>query len=353
MMLVLATVVVASVLGMSYLTVTSVQVAGSTNLLRASRARYLAESGLHHGLYLLRTDSPVLAGHGSGNPLGPYYADGSDDPYFLYTRGITPTEHEVTGTATCRGLTRTTQSHVQVFSRYRDEAMALGPMHYWRLGELSGDTARDETNGKDGRYREGVALGKTGAIFGDLDRAAGFDGVNDYVTLSKDVDVPGQNMTLVAWFRADDFALTDGRIISKANGLNDNDHYWMISPVRVDADIRLRFRLKAGGLTSTLVASEGNLQPNQWVMAVATYDGVRMKLYKDAVQVGERIKFGLININGGVVTWIGGNPSGKEDRPFRGTIDEVAIFNKTLTPDQIETLYKARIGSIRILSWDK
>jgi hypothetical protein len=352
LVLVLMLVVVASVLGMSYLSVTTVSLTGSANLVRAGRARYLAESGLQHALYLLRTDSPLLAGHDEGNPLGPYYADSSDDSYVFYTEPLEPLTYRVTARATSRGLTRTSRLTVRLFSTYRNDVESYGPMAYWRMGELAGPLAEDSAGGFDGTYRNGVVLGQPGAIGGDLDPAARFDGQNDYVDLGT-MDLGGGLLTIIAWFKADAFLIPDMRIVSKADALDSNRHYWMISTVDVGEGVeRLRFRLKAGGVTSTLVAEAGDLEPGKWVMVAATYDGTWMRLYKDGENVGQMIKFGLINDDDDVLVWMGNSPPVDTSRPFDGLIDEVAIYRRCASEKEIRSLYKARVASARILSWD-
>ena len=61
---------------------------------------------------------------------------------------------------------------------YVAEVMADGPMAYWRFGEAAGaPTAVDATgNGFTGAFSSGVMLGERGAICGDSDTAARFDG---------------------------------------------------------------------------------------------------------------------------------------------------------------------------------
>ena len=76
MMLVLTVVVAASIMGMSYLSITSVRLASSTNMVCAAEATYLAESGLQHAMWMLRTDSLVqLLAATATHPLGPFQLD--------------------------------------------------------------------------------------------------------------------------------------------------------------------------------------------------------------------------------------------------------------------------------------
>src|SRR5215216_3175344 len=66
---------------------------------------------------------------------------------------------------------------------YRDEVLADSTAGYWRLGE-TGTTAADETaNANPGSYLGGATRGVQGALAGDLNTAARFDGSDDRVNM--------------------------------------------------------------------------------------------------------------------------------------------------------------------------
>jgi hypothetical protein len=156
------------------------------------------------------------------------------------------------------------------------------------------------------------------------------------------LDVAGTAITISAWFNAEDLANCgnrDCRIISKAaGGVAEQDHYFMVSTIKSGADTRLRFRLKTGDTTATLIATSGNLSDNQWTHVTAVYDGSTMRLYKDGVEVGTHNKTGAIATDPTVSVWIGGNPSAATDRPWDGLIDDIRIYDRAITPQEIQTL---------------
>ncbi len=167
-----------------------------------------------------------------------------------------------------------------------------------------------------------------------------FDGVDDHVDLGN-LDVVGSAVTLAAWISADNLAncaSRDCRIVSKASGTSSSDHYLMLSTIRSGSDIRLRFRLKANGSTSTLVANSGNLVNGQWTHVAATYDGTTMKVFVDGVAAGSKAKSGVIDTNPAVAMWVGGNPPSPTIRPWDGKIDEVRLYDGALTLPEIQVL---------------
>jgi len=354
MLMVLTVVVIASVIGLSYLSITSVRLSCSSNLMRASRAMYLAESGVQHGLWLLRADIAATTSATAANPLGPYQLDSDAGQYTVYAEATgVDQEYQVVGTGTFGGIKRTSRAVAKVSNQFSQKLLAMGPSHYWRMGESNGAVAWDLTGSHNGKYRNSPLLGQPGSLWGDLDTAVHFDGTDDYVDLQK-VDMSGNRMTMLCWFKADDFHIDDLRFLSKADGIQADDHLWMLGTVRYINQPVLRMRLRTTfGSTTTVSASTGVLEAGQWTMATATYDGLWIRLYKNSEMVGYGIKLGNIAQDNHMPAWIGGNPDGETSRPFHGTIDEVAIFSKALTASQIDELYRARAGSVQVVKWEQ
>ena len=61
-----------------------------------------------------------------------------------------------------------------------------------------------------------------------------------------------------------------------------------------------------------------------------------MKLFKDGVEVGSAGKSGALGTNSGVEVTIGQTPDGYGT--FDGSIDEVRVYNRVLTAQEIDTL---------------
>jgi len=353
--MVMVLVAVAMTLGLGYLYSSSVRLASTQNLQDLGRAKYLADSGLQHALYLMRNDPSAFDGADASVPIGPYFVDGTDDRYEFYATAMDPSQglYKLVATGNSRGLAKTAELTVQFNNSYAELIAGANPAHYWRLGDTLGLTAFDAAGGNDGQYRNGVRQGQEGAILHDGNGAADFDGWDDHIDLGRQVNIHGRQMTILAWFRANDFRRDDGRIVSKAYGTDAGQHLWMLSTTRTGGRYRLRFRLQALGGTRTLVASSGDLEPGRWYFAAATYDGLRMRLYLNGDLVGQCFKFGNIATSDWVDTWIGGNPSGDRDRAWHGQIDEVALLARTLSAEQIRELYQARVPAVELISWQE
>lgn len=205
----------------------------------------------------------------------------------------------------------------------------------WSMEEGEGSIALDRAAGIWNGTLEGPTWSTEGVGAGTPNPATGalrFDGVDDRIAVGTP-DVAGTELTLTAWFRADDFGVSDARILSKATGVAEQDHYWMLSTIQSQSGPRLRFRLKAGGSTTTLISQGPRLSAGEWIFVAAVYDGERMRLYLDGEEVGSTAKAGMLATSPSVPAAIGNQPAG--DRPFDGLIDEVRIYSRALTRDEL------------------
>ena len=212
------------------------------------------------------------------------------------------------------------------FNLERVQSAAVLTSH-WRLDEGTGGTTRDSAVSRTGTLRNGVTwtTGRSGA-------AINLDGSDDYVALPN-LDISGSAITLTAWVKISSFPSTvDQRFIVKSTNISEQAHYWLLGTT----GNRLRFRLKAGGTTTTLVASSGSLSTNVWYHAAATYNGSTMRLYLNGTEVGSVAKTGSLAVSSTVPVNIGRNPDGTNY--MRGAIDDVRIYSSALTQTEVASL---------------
>jgi hypothetical protein len=207
---------------------------------------------------------------------------------------------------------------------------------HWKLDERSGNRAADAS----GHAHHGTVVGATWAA-GRRDGALAFDGADDRVECGT-WDVAGSAMTLAAWIKpAADFVDNDARIISKAVGNQEQDHWWMLSTATVDGERRLRVRLKAGGSTTTLIARSGRLALGMWTHVAASYDGASLRLFVNGVETDSVPKTGTLDAGASAAVWIGANPL-TGYAPFRGLIDDVRIYDTAMAATDIAAVMDDR-----------
>jgi len=169
-----------------------------------------------------------------------------------------------------------------------------------------------------------------------------FDGEDDRALIGG-LDVPGEELTLALWFKAESFDTADGRLISKATGLTADEHIWMLSTIQQGPDFFVRFRLRAGTTTTTLVGTVP-LTTGEWTHIVAEYDGQAMTLRQNGVWMTSAPKTGLIATAPSVNAAVGDQPPGSGNRPFHGLLDDVRVYSRLLENQEILDLSVQRFG---------
>ena len=212
---------------------------------------------------------------------------------------------------------------------------------WWKFDETSGTSASDSSgNSHTGTLENGASF-----TSGYVNNAVNFDGDNDRVSCGT-WNVTGSAITICCWFKADSFtgSYYDGRLVAKTTSTASADHTWMLSGIKEGtSNKRLRFRLKTGGSTSTLIASSGNMATDTWYHGAAVYNGSTMKLYLDGDEVGSTSKSGSITTSSAGIS-IGQNPSGAGDVPWDGLIDDVRIYEYALSESELDDIISPPAG---------
>jgi len=226
-----------------------------------------------------------------------------------------------------------------------------GLVAYWPMDEGGGDMAADASgNGHDATLLAGAqwetAEPQVGSAAIELDGEGGR-------LVAGTFDVVGGGITLAAWIKPDDFGVPDGRVISKSTDWGGNDHWWMLSTI--DANHVLRFRLKTddGQDTTTLIASSGELVAGEWVHAAASWDGSMMRLYKNGEEVGSTAKGGTAVATDASVAVSIGNQHPDTPHPdlhFDGLMDDVVVYSRALSPDELNELAAGGLASAASVS---
>ena len=204
------------------------------------------------------------------------------------------------------------------------------------LDEGAGTVAADAS----GSGNDGTLVG--GAVFDPRTADASPSSV-DLNGSSSRIDLPsvdltgGSGLTLALRFRADDFGVSDARLVSQASGTAANDHLVMLSTVKAGSEHVLRGRVRIGGITQTVVANGGPIQPGTWHHAALTHDGSTIRLFLDGVEVGGTLHPGEVDTDPTIPFAVGGQPMGP-GRHFDGLVDDVRMLRRALGPTEMLAL---------------
>ena len=199
-----------------------------------------------------------------------------------------------------------------------------------------------------GNGNDGDLLGGAGYEANTADDSAfaiRLDGSDDYIDLGV-LDVVGSELTLSTWFNADSYpgSAKDPRLISKASGTAGNAHIFMLGTIKVGTAVRLRTRVRVGGLTTTLIAGSGNLAIGTWHHGAMTYDGSTLRLYLDGVEVGSTSLSGPVDMDASVPVAVGAQPPGAGGKYFPGLMDDVRITERALSASEIGDLLGSNLA---------
>ena len=225
---------------------------------------------------------------------------------------------------------------------YPGQVLADAPLAYWRFDELTGTKAADSSgHGNDATYEGGITLGVPGAIEGDSDTAASFDGATGFVTAGNRFAFAGQTpFSIEAWVSAQ-MQSTYAGVASRndaVGGPPSEGYLLFVAPT----DGPFGFQRLDGSNVSTAVSVAGP-SATDFTYVVATFDGLELVVYVNGESQGSQTA--AISVAGAVADFVVGAEAGGNDNFLSGSLDEVAVYDHALSTDRVRAHYLAGIGS--------
>ncbi len=218
--------------------------------------------------------------------------------------------------------------------------LANGLVAHWKMDEGSGISVTDATgNGSDGEV-----VGPVNWVEGHFGGAFNFngDGIISYVgvaTPSSKIPVGNDSYTISAWMKSDGAGGTQG-IIGWGNYGNDNQ----VTAFRLDnsvCDGRNGLDLYWWGDDLVSCADPINLYDGNWHQVLTTYDGSTKKLYVDGSLIGEMTPLNAVHSTPDTSNFAIGLTATAFDEYFNGSLDDVRVYDRALSEQEITALYNA------------
>ncbi|PCJ82089.1 MAG: hypothetical protein COA52_20380, partial [Hyphomicrobiales bacterium] len=218
------------------------------------------------------------------------------------------------------------------------------PLAHLKLSD-SGTTAADETgNGHQGIYKNGASSGGDGAISGDADTSAQFDGSNDYVEIAASTDFQIPSGTINVWFKVDDLNGTQTLISRDSNGYDGGGH--LDISVGSNGIVGVRHQT-ASSNTYSNSSQASAISPGEWHMMTYSWGDSGTELYMDGELVDTNAN--SMTLEGNNEPWtIGASQRQSSDGTannlsnfFDGSIDEVTIFDTPLDSSDIMEVFES------------
>lgn len=202
------------------------------------------------------------------------------------------------------------------------------PLVFYKLDETSGAVASDSSaNGRNGTYTGGVTLGGTGGLSDPSNRAATFDGVNDYISVPSPTVFATSQISIESWVKPDPTIATFATVAMKSTSTSWNDGYGMHW---ISGKLRFFINSYAGNYV------EAAIPTGSWSFVTGTYDGTTIKLYVNGVLVASTNYNAPINHSAQPLQVGRG---GGNDYYWKGGLDELGVYGTALTADQIKLHY--------------
>jgi hypothetical protein len=286
--------------------------------------------------YAPNTVTPLRIGGGANEGSGAFFWPGSIDEVALYGTALTASRisaHHAAGT------------NGSPASPYHEVVLADRPVGYWRLNEpVPPPLAVAMNRGSlgavaDGTYQSGATPGDAGPQppqfigFEPDNRACAFDGTNGFVSTLAGLLNRRAAFTLTGWIkRAGPQGIRTGLF-----GQNDSVEFGYVN----DATLHVRDFLTATNASATNAFADG-----LWNHVAVVSTGTKLVLYTNAAlaaladasipgTVSNNFRF---NIGGGGVF----DPVGNF---FKGSIDEVAVFDRPFSFEQVAAQYFSAVAT--------
>ena len=208
------------------------------------------------------------------------------------------------------------------------------------MSDSAGDPFRTDGQGYlqgRGRIDLGDTLVALAPVFTQQrDGALSFDGVNDYVTISKTVDLQLTTGTWSSWFKVS--GGNDYQVLIADERLNGTQVIWSYR-LMVMPDGQASFGFTTDNRAhSFFLACNSSVRDADWHQLAATRDDTAkiVRLYLDGTECTAPLTYSGTVDNSNNPVWMGLSPYNNGSYPFYGLLDDVRIWNVARTQTQIQ-----------------
>ncbi len=202
------------------------------------------------------------------------------------------------------------------------------------------------TNDESGNENHGVAVG--GAMlspdrFGTPDKAYYFDGIDDYIEIasSPTLESPSYEFTFTGWIKINSWDSTFAPFICKSlNNSSEKQYEVLLNESYIGfytTDPALSFN------------TPFSFQLYQWYFIAITKTGTDIKIYVNGTLLDSLVMTGSLIQDVNPLT-LGINTPGATEF-LSGSIDDIRIYNRTISEEDIQFLYSENIIPVELISF--
>jgi hypothetical protein len=227
-----------------------------------------------------------------------------------------------------------------IFKNVPATTLLNGLLACWEFNETSGTTVYDETGNYNGT-NQGATINQSGKI----DKAYDFDGVDDHVNVGNTLTNGLIAITVSAWVYGHPTKGEYFMILGKNKSTWTHPYYEISFRIRLDRGYTNYEMFIGGDAAYQGLTVDNSYKANTWQHVVFTWDGNTkyFKAYIDGSFAAEELDINNISqMSSNTTDLIIGYYGGAYQSTFKnweGLIDQVAIWNRALTQQEISDLY--------------
>lgn len=192
---------------------------------------------------------------------------------------------------------------------------------------------RSELGENDTYVKDLSRYGNNGSVYGAGWTASGkhggafsFDGIDDYINLSNQefLNQDFKELTIAFWMFANSTTSSDAGLVGKGTAIYGTTYH-------TNSGVYFYIREGANHVSAEVL-------PNKWHYIVGTFNGSSLRLYVDRELVVAKDDFIYSSTGTGLEFYIGRSDF-LYNSYFNGRIDDVRIFDRELSKEEIEGLY--------------
>lgn len=195
------------------------------------------------------------------------------------------------------------------------------PLTSPQAGLISYFNFDDNLKDQKGYTSDGVKTGAPTYLTGVIGKAVSFNGIDQKIVFSPKMPKANSKISVSFWFKKD--ATNFSSVFISTNGFS------CTSP---SSQSKLYFNIFSGG-----VATGVSLTTDKWNHVVGTYDGNTIKIYVNGI-LG-LTKVDVYNLTAFNTDLVLGYHFFMGDNYWAGSIDELYIYNRALSPAEVTQLY--------------
>ncbi|MFC5404367.1 DUF4038 domain-containing protein [Cohnella soli] len=227
------------------------------------------------------------------------------------------------------------QAESRCFVQPGQEGELPVPVSAWKFDDKTGNTSAEVTgSGSPAQLKNGAEF-VSGGVAGN---ALSLDGVDDYAEIDSGALDGKEQFTISLWVNLSRLPKLNYSLIGKEGGDTDNAFRLTIEPSGAGHFVMSTTK---SGWYSTVAGFYLPLQPGQWHQITATYDGKNARVYIDGEEEGMSgdLAGGLLSVKNPIRL---GYQSASNIEFAQAKIDELQLYDRALTGDQVAALYSRR-----------